>query len=238
MAKRKTAARGPEIRTPRRAGVTPTSPELPREKSVIREYAEALFFALFLALLIRSFIVQAFKIPSGSMLPTLQVGDHILVSKLHYGLRLPYPFEFPVVEWGAPQRGDIVVFVYPKDTSKDFIKRVVAVGGDEVRIHDKQLFVNGVADDSAYAYLANPGRIVRGPRDNYPAPRPDGTLDRIVVPDGKLFVMGDNRDHSHDSRFWGYVDARAVKGKALLIYWSWDGVDRWVRWERLGSFIY
>ena len=229
MARGKTAAR---------AARTPS--DLVREKSAVREYAEVFFFALLIALFIRSFIVQAFKIPSGSMLPTLQIGDHILVSKLRYGLRLPWPFEWPVVEWAAPQRGDIVVFVYPKDPGKDFIKRVVAVGGDEVRIRDKQLLVNGVADDGDYAHFAAPRLIVPGPRDNYPEPTPGGGggAQSIVVPEGKLFVMGDNRDHSHDSRFWGYVDTGAVKGKAMLIYWSWDGGDRWVRWERLGSFVH
>ncbi len=228
MAKGKTAARA-----------TRTPSDLVREKSVVREYAEALFFALLIALFIRSFIVQAFKIPSGSMLPTLQIGDHILVSKLRYGLRLPWPFEWPVVEWDAPERGDIVVFVYPKDPGKDFIKRVVAVGGDEVRIRDKRLFVNGVADDADYAHFGDPHLIVPGPRDNYPERTTGGAgAPATVVPEGKLFVMGDNRDHSHDSRFWGYVDTGAVKGKALLIYWSWDGGDRWVRWERLGSFIH
>ena len=127
---------------------TPTTPK--KQKSAVREYAEALLFALVLALFIRSFIVQAFKIPSGSMLPTLQIGDHILVSKFTYGLRLPYPFEALVFEWARPEPGDIVVFVYPKDGTKDFIKRVVAVAGDEVRIRNKKLFVNGVADESPY----------------------------------------------------------------------------------------
>lgn len=214
----------------------PTTPK--KQKSAVREYAEALLFALVLALFIRSFIVQAFKIPSGSMLPTLQIGDHILVSKFAYGLRLPYPFETLVFEWARPGPGDIVVFVYPKDGTKDFIKRVVAVAGDEVRIRNKKLFVNGVADESPYAHFANPDRIIPGPRDNYPPLLPDRSNASVVVPPGKLFVMGDNRDHSHDSRFWGFVDAQDVKGKAFLIYWSWDGQDRWVRWERLGALIY
>ena len=182
--------------------------------------------------------MQAFKIPSGSMLPTLQIGDHILVSKFAYGLRLPYPFETLVFEWARPEPGDIVVFVYPKDGTKDFIKRVVAVAGDEVRIRNKKLFVNGVADESPYAHFANPDRIIPGPRDNYPPLLPDRSNESVVVPPGKLFVMGDNRDHSHDSRFWGFVDAQDVKGQAFLIYWSWDGQDRWVRWERLGALIY
>lgn len=215
---------------------TSTTPK--KQKSAVREYAEALLFALVLALFIRSFIVQAFKIPSGSMLPTLQIGDHILVSKFAYGLRLPYPLETLVFEWARPEPGDIVVFVYPKDGTKDFIKRVVAVAGDEVRIRNKKLFVNGIADESPYAHFANPDRIIPGPRDNYPPVLPDRSNESVVVPSGKLFVMGDNRDHSHDSRFWGFVDTQDVKGKAFLIYWSWDGQDRWVRWERLGALIY
>ena len=208
-----------------------------KQKSVFREYTEALLVALLLALFIRSFIVQAFKIPSGSMLSTLQIGDHILVSKFAYGLRLPYPFDTLVFEWAKPERDDVVVFVYPKDETKDFIKRVVAVEGDRVHIRDKQLFINGEAAENAYAQYANPGRVIPGLRDNYPQPLPDGSVEPVTVPPGKLFVMGDNRDHSHDSRFWGFVDIQAVKGKAFLIYWSWDGRDRWIRWERLGSLI-
>ena len=200
-----------------------------RQKSVIREYTEALLVALLLALFIRSFIVQAFKIPSGSMLTTLQVGDHILVNKFLYGLRLPYPIDLPIVQWNQPRRGDVIVFVYPKDPSKDFIKRVVAVDGDTVEIRRKQLFINGQPADDPYATFAEAGQERPGPRDN---------LRPIRVPPNRLFVMGDNRDHSHDSRFWGFVDTQDVKGKAFLIYWSWDGADRWVRWERLGSLIH
>lgn len=199
-----------------------------KHKSVFREYTEALLVALLLALFIRSFVVQAFKIPSGSMLSTLQIGDHILVNKFLYGLRLPYPIDTPLVRWGQPQRGDVIVFVYPKDRTKDFIKRVVAIGGDTVEVRHKKLFVNGHPADDPYAIFSEAGHERRGPRDN---------AGPIEVPRDKLFVMGDNRDHSHDSRFWGFVDVHDVKGKAFLIYWSWDGVDRWVRWERLGSLI-
>ena len=197
-------------------------------KSVAREYTEALLVALLLALFIRSFIVQAFKIPSGSMLPTLQIGDHILVNKFLYGLRLPYPFEKMVVQWGQPQQGDVVVFVYPRDPSKDFIKRAVAVAGDVVEIRHKRLYINGAPVDDPYATFADEGREIPGPRDNFGP---------VTVPPQKLFVMGDNRDRSHDGRFWGFVDLNDVKGKAFLIYWSWDGQDRWVRWERLGALI-
>jgi signal peptidase I len=199
-----------------------------RQKSVAREYTEALLVALLLAFFIRSFIVQAFKIPSGSMLPTLQIGDHILVNKFIYGLRLPYPFEHMIVQWGQPERGDVVVFVYPRDRSKDFIKRVIAVAGDVVEIRHKQVYVNGVKIDDPHATFADDGREIPGPRDNFGP---------VTVPPHKLFVMGDNRDRSHDGRFWGFVDLDDVKGKAFLIYWSWDGEDRWVRWERIGELI-
>ena len=120
-----------------------------KHKSIVREYAEALLVALLLALFIRSFVVQAFKIPSGSMLSTLQIGDHILVNKFLYGLRLPYPIETPLVQWGNPQRSDVIVFVYPKDRTKDFIKRVVAIGGDTIEVRHKKLFVNGLDFESA-----------------------------------------------------------------------------------------
>lgn len=199
------------------------------QKSVTREYVEALLMALLLALFIRSFVVQAFKIPSGSMLPTLLIGDHILVNKFLYGLRLPYPIDEMIVQWGQPEREDIVVFVFPRDPSKDFIKRVVAVEGDTVEIRHKQLFINGEKVEDPHATFADGDREIPGPRDNF------GPL---VVPPQKLFVMGDNRDRSHDSRFWGLVDLDEVKGKAFMIYWSWDGEDRWVRWERIGDLIY
>jgi signal peptidase I len=198
------------------------------QKSVAREYTEALLVALLLALFIRSFIVQAFKIPSGSMLPTLQIGDHILVNKFLYGLRLPYPFETMIVEWSQPTRGSVIVFVYPKDRTKDFIKRVIAVAGDTVEIRHKQVYLNGVKVDDPHAVFADEDREIPGPRDNFGP---------VTVPPHHLFVMGDNRDRSHDGRFWGFVDLDDVKGKAFLIYWSWDGQDRWVRWERLGSLI-
>jgi signal peptidase I len=205
-----------------------TTPTKAKQKSVAREYTEALLVALVLAIFIRSFIVQAFKIPSGSMLPTLQIGDHILVNKFVYGLRLPYPLETMLVQWGRPERGDVVVFVYPRDPSKDFIKRVVAVEGDTIEIRHKQLYLNGEKVEDAHATFADDGHEIPGPRDNFGP---------STVPPGRLFVMGDNRDRSHDSRFWGFVDVHDIKGKAFLIYWSWDGEDRWVRWERIGGLI-
>jgi signal peptidase I len=197
-------------------------------KSTVREYAEALFVAILLALFIRTFIVQAFKIPSGSMLPTLQIGDHILVNKLRYGIRVP--FVGRILEFTDPRRGDIIVFIYPVDPEKDFIKRVIGAPGDRIEVRHKQLFVNDTEVSDPWGHFeAGPGTDSRlTPRDNFGP---------VEVPDGKVFVMGDNRDRSYDSRFWGFVPLDDVKGKAFLIYWSWDGTDRWVRWERIGSLI-
>lgn len=205
-------------------------PATVKSKSAFREYAEAIIMALILALFIRTFIVQAFKIPSGSMIPTLEIGDHILVNKLSYGLRLPF-LERYLMQYGTPGRGDVVVFIYPEDRSKDFIKRVIAVGGDSVEVRAKKIFINGKPSDDPHAHFAGYDPLAggAGSGDDY-GPK--------TVPQNSIFVMGDNRDRSYDSRFWGFVDLNDVRGKAFLIYWSWDGNDRWVRWERLGNLIY
>jgi signal peptidase I len=203
--------------------------ETAKSKSTFREYAEAIGMALLLALFIRTFIVQAFKIPSGSMIPTLQIGDHILVNKLAYGVRIPFLEDY-VLEFSKPQQGDVVVFIFPEDRSKDFIKRVVGVAGDTVEIRGKKVYINGKQVDDPYAHFEGDDPQTAGlpSRDDY-GPK--------TVPENHIFVMGDNRDRSYDSRFWGYVDLNEVRGKAFLIYWSWDGGDRWVRWERLGNLI-
>ncbi len=213
--------------------VTPelTAVDVPRRsKSTVREYAEACLTALLVALLVRSFVVQAFKIPSGSMLPTLQVGDHILVNKFIYGVRLPL-LDTYLIPISTPQRGDVVVFIYPVDPSKDFIKRVVGVAGDVVQIRDKHVYLNGTPWEDAHAYFAEGDAQERSgsPRDNFGP---------VTVPPHHLFVMGDNRDRSYDSRFWGFVDLDEVRGKAFMIYWSWDGSDHWVRWDRVGELIH
>ncbi len=199
-------------------------------KSTVREYAEAIGMALILALFIRTFIVQAFKIPSGSMIPTLQIGDHILVNKLTYGIRIPFWGNY-IVEFKKPRRGDVVVFIFPEDRSKDFIKRVVGVAGDVVEIRGKKIYINNLPWEDPHAHFEGDGRQGKGfyIRDDYGPTR---------VPENHVFVMGDNRDRSYDSRFWGFVNLQAVRGKAFIIYWSWDGTDRWVRWERIGDLIY
>jgi len=199
-----------------------------RRKSVAREALEAFAAAILISLFVRTFVVQAFKIPSGSMLPTLQVGDHILVNKFVYGVELPV-VHARLFGWATPRRGDVVVFVYPVDPSKDFIKRVVAVGGDVVEIRSKHVYINGQPWKDSHAYFVDGmPKVHAGTRDNYgPA----------TVPPGQVFVLGDNRDRSYDSRFWGFVDVNAVKGRAFLVYWSWSGRQHGVRWSRLGHVI-
>ena len=195
----------------------------------IREYAEAIIIAILIAAFIRTFVVQAFKIPSGSMKPTLEIGDHILVNKFSYGVKLPY-LRNTIIPVGQPRRGDIAVFIYPEDKSKDFIKRVIAVGGDTVEIRDKKLYINGVAVDDPHGVhvedVIYPRAIQR--RDNFGPVR---------VPEGTLFVMGDNRDQSYDSRFWGFVKLEDVIGKAFIIYFSWDSENSGVRWSRIGKLL-
>ena len=197
-----------------------------KTKSQFREYAEALFVALALALFIRTFFVQAFKIPSGSMLETLQIGDHLLVNKLLYGLRIPV-YGTRLGTFFKPEHGDVIVFVYPEDREKDFIKRVIGIPGDEIQIRNKKLLRNGQpVGEEPYARYSEPAEP--GPRDNFGP---------VTVPEGHVFVMGDNRDHSFDSRFWGFVPYEDIKGKAFIIYWSWDGDDTWVRWSRIGKLV-
>lgn len=209
-----------------------------KKKSVFREYAEAIIIALLLALFIRTFVVQAFKIPSGSMLPTLQIGDHILVNKFIYGIKVPVADKI-IVPIKKPQRGDIIVFKFPRDPKLDYIKRVIAVGGDTIQVRNKKIYVNNRLSPDKYAIHTDPKILPASvsPRDNFGP---------VTVPEGKLFVMGDNRDNSFDSRFWGYVDLAAVLGKAFIIYWSWDvqkpllSVDRFtsIRWNRLGDIVH
>lgn len=208
------------------------SPAAPQKnkKGKLRENIEALVIAVLLALFIRAFIVQAFKIPSGSMQDTLLIGDQLLVNKFIYGVKLPFT-NITIIPVKNPQRGEIIVFKYPEDPSKDFIKRVIAVGGDTVEIRNKVLYVNGLKQTGENAVHVDPRMFPREfqPRDNFGP---------ITVPKGKLFVMGDNRDESNDSRYWGFVDISAVRGRAILIYWSWDSQNFNVRWSRLGHLIH
>lgn len=192
----------------------------------IREYSEAIITALILALLIRAYIVQAFKIPSGSMLSTLQIGDHILVTKFIYGTRIPFT-DIKILSFREPRRGDIIVFKYPKDPKRDFIKRVIAVGGDIIEEKNKVIYLNGAPVEEDYIQHTD-SNIHLPQRDNFGP---------IKIPPGKFFVMGDNRDASLDSRFWGFVDQSEILGKALIIYWSWDSNKHLPRLKRLGRLI-
>ena len=200
------------------------------KKSKLREYAEAIITALILALIIRAYVVQAFKIPSGSMKPILLVGDHILVLKFIYGTKLPFT-DKRVLVFTEPKRGDIIVFRFPKDRSRDFIKRVIGVGGDVVEERNKVVYVNGKPLNEPYVqHTDNDIRpLSRDVRDNFGP---------VYVPEGKLFVMGDNRDQSYDSRYWGFVDIKDVKGKAFIIYWSWDSQRHLPRLGRIGKLVH
>ena len=199
---------------------------------VIREYAESIVVAILIALFIRAFVVQAFKIPSGSMEPTLLVGDHLLVNKFIYGINLPF-IERKFLVYKEPQRGDIVVFIFPKDKKKDFIKRVVGVPGDTVEIRRKQIYINGEIWDDSHGVYRDAEVTGLVPRDNFGP---------VVVPPEHVLVMGDNRDRSYDSRFWGFVPFNQIKGKALILYWSWDRLSKniaeKVRFKRIGQLIH
>ena len=206
-------------------------------KGKLRENIEALVIAIILALFIRAFVVQAFKIPSGSMKNTLLIGDYILVNKFIYGVKIPFT-DITAIPIKKPKRGEIIVFKFPQDPTKDFIKRVVGVGGDTVEIKDKTVYINGEPQEDGFTVHSD-SRIFSNPnmfpqdllrRDN---------LAPTKIPQDKLFVMGDNRDESNDSRFWGFVDVSAVKGKAFIIYWSWNKHKKiGVRWDRLGDLIH
>ena len=200
-----------------------------KKKSTLREYIEAILIALLLALFIRTFVVQAFKIPSGSMMDTLLIGDHILVNKFIYGVKNPFN-DNTWIPIKNPARRDIVVFKYPVNPTQDYIKRVVGVQGDTIEIKDKKVYVNGEVQDEKYTIFLDNKILpanVQG-RDN---------MGPITVPEDSLFVMGDNRDNSYDSRFWNFVNLKSVKGKAFIRYWSWDKENFSVRWNRIGNLV-
>jgi signal peptidase I len=203
-----------------------------RTKSSRREYLEAIVLAVVLTIVIRGLVIQAFRIPTGSMEDTLLVGDFLFVNKMVYGSEIDIGFggnrllyhRFPAIR--EPKAGDIIVFRYPDDPARDFIKRCVAVGGQQVEIRDKVLYVDGQAREEPYALHKDPRILPRevSSRDNFGP---------IVVPRGYLFMLGDNRDNSHDSRFWGALPRNLVKGQAMFLYWSWDADRRLPRFDRL-----
>jgi len=206
----------------------------PRVRSKIREYVDAIVVAVAIALFFRQFVIQAFRIPSSSMESTLLVGDFLFVNKFLYGAQIPFTgWRLPAIR--SPRRGDIIVFKAPTD-GRDFIKRCVAVAGDTVEVRGKVLFVNGEPRVEPYAQHTDPHVIP-------PAQSPRDFMAPLVVPPGRIYMMGDNRDNSHDSRFWGPLDVGRVKGKAMFIYFSADyhswkhPLDTRIRWKRFGDII-
>ncbi len=208
------------------------------QKTVTREYAEALIIALILALLIRTFVVQAFKIPTGSMKPTLLVGDHLLVSKFSYSFHIPNEIPFTSIQLfpdyhffsKVPERGDIVVFKFPLEPDKDYIKRVIGLPGETIQVIRQKVYINDKFLKEPYAHhTQSPSSLAANNRDDMPPLR---------IPEGHIFVMGDNRENSSDSRVWGVLDLKNLRGKAQWIYWSWDSKDTGLRTERLGTSVY
>lgn len=201
-----------------------------KPKSKIKEYVESIIIAILIALFIRTFIICAYKIPSRSMAPTLLVGDHILVNKFIYGVKIPL-LRRTIIPASEPKRGEVVVFIYPNDRSKDFIKRVIGVAGDKIEIKNKKIFINDEEFKDSYGIFSDSLVLPKSlqPRDNFGP---------IIVPEKSIFVMGDNRDESLDSRFWGFVNLKDVEGKAFIIYWSWNRDENNLRWNRLGQLLH
>ena len=180
-----------------------------RIKSEMREWSESIIIALILALLIRTFVIQAFKIPSGSMIPTFKIGDRIFVSKFIYGARVPFTdIRLPALR--QPQRGDIIVFVSPEEPKKDFVKRLIALEGETVEIKSGNILINGKGIDG-------PDSV----KSNYYYNRGDFGKEgaAVTVPNGFYFALGDNSANSRDSRYWGFVPKKSLIGKAVLLYW-------------------
>ena len=209
-----------------------------KKRSVVREYVEAALWALVLTFLLRAFVIQAFRIPSESMVPTLLTGDFLFVNKFEYGPKIPFThIRLPGLR--GPRTGDIIVFQYPVNPSQDFIKRCIASGGQTVEVRDKVVYVDGARSLAADRHACHmyPDTSCGGMAGPYPE---DATLQScrdnfgpFRVPPNHLFMMGDNRENSSDSRVWGTVPMDYVKGRALFIYWSWDGARFMPRWGRL-----
>jgi signal peptidase I len=197
----------------------------------LRENIEVVIIAVVIAMFIRTFVVQAYKIPSGSMEDTLLIGDHLLVNKFIYGVKIPFTDGKTLIPIKNPAHGDIIVFKYPVDPSKDFIKRVIGLEGDTIEIKNKKLYVNGILKEYK-EHVKHTDPVIRSGdldhRDNFGP---------VTVPEDSLFVMGDNRDNSWDSRFWGFVKLNAVRGEALIIHWSWKQKKFGVRWNRIGNLL-
>ncbi|MBF0368521.1 MAG: signal peptidase I [Magnetococcales bacterium] len=222
-----------------------------KRESLAVEYYDAIVMAVGFALLIRTFILEPFKIPSGSMIPTLLVGDYLFVDKSAYGMRVPYS-RTRIFMGEGPERGDIAVFEYPRDPSKDYIKRIVGLPGDKVVYRNKRLYLNDIPVEyqpgGPFIYRDERGNEVEAAnfQEMLPgAPHPilvrpfvfaeDNTEE--VIPPGHYFVLGDNRDNSNDSRFWGFVPGYRLVGKAVFLFWSWDRQEGSLRWERVGQAV-
>jgi signal peptidase I len=204
------------------------------KKKFIKEYLEPIVVAVLIAIFIRTFIIQAFKIPSSSMEPTLLVGDHLLVSKFIYGIKIPFA-DTKLFQFKNPKRGDIIVFIYPKDRSKDFIKRVIGTEGEKVEIIRNKIYIDDKLIDDPWGYYYEGSNWTK-------YLQPMEKFGPVVVPKDSLFVLGDNRDNSQDSRFWGFANINAVRGKAFIIYFSWDryaqNLLNKIRWMRFGKLIH
>jgi len=187
-------------------------------KSTLREYFESICVAVILALFIRTFVVQAFKIPTGSMENNLLIGDHLLVNKMLYAPTAA-PLEDEILPIRDIRRGEIVVFKFPMEPERDFIKRVIGLPGDAIRVENKRVYINGEPLEEDYVFFAEPPG--NGDEEVFYDFRRDN-MPEMVVPEGQYFMMGDNRDNSHDSRFWGTLPRELVKGRALIVYWSYD----------------
>jgi len=204
-----------------------------QKKKFVKDYLEPIIIAVLIALFIRAFVVQAFKIPSSSMEPTLLVGDYLMVNKFIHGIRIPYT-DVKFFQFKKPQRGDVIVFIFPLDPSKDFIKRVIGTEGEKVEIVHNKIYINDRLTDDPWGHFVTdqiPGSYLQRMENFGP----------VVVPKDSLFVLGDNRDNSEDSRFWGFLNVNAVLGRAFIIYFSWnrdtEGLFDKVRWSRIGKLI-
>ena len=212
------------------------------KKSTLREYFESIVIAVILALFIRTFVVQAFKIPTGSMEENLLIGDHLLVNKFVFAPTAT-PVERALLPIGTIKRGDVIVFKYPEEPDRDFIKRVIGLPGETVELREKKVYINGSGLDEPYVHFLQPpgGASEFHEVTSYDVRERFGP---VTVPPNQYFVMGDNRDNSQDSRYWGFLPRDYVKGRALLIYWSYesgreDYVDEglWATVKRLGSVV-
>lgn len=220
------------------------------EEPKLVEYAHSFFPILLIVFALRSFLVEPFRIPSGSMKPTLLIGDFILVNKYTYGVRLPVLGK-KLIEMGEPKRGDIMIFRYPKDTSITFIKRVVGLPGDKIRYEDKVVYLNDQPLPQTYMGV----NLEKDPMGDthaikwynelldakahpiYVHPNDGRSMPEVTVPPGHYFVMGDNRDNSEDSRVWGFVPENLILGKAFFIWMSWDQGAKDIRWRRMGDSV-